>query len=381
MEERLLRDINEETNWALETAQRIYEKEKVVAVRNRSKIPYTAKEGVWDDHTTDINWWTNGFWAGQLWLLYNAFGDESFKKIACDIEDKLDAVLMDYMGMDHDSGFKWLLTSVADFKMTGSARSKNRALLAASDLAGRLNPAGGFIRAWDDDGSGERAGWAIIDCMMNLPLLYWAGEVTNDPRFAQIAIIHADTARRVFIREDGSVAHIAVFDPASGEFKGTMGGQGMAEGSSWTRGQSWALYGFSLSYRHSGKKEYLETAIKVADHIISQINDDYIIPVDFCQDASCEYEDSTAAAIIACGLLELEQYAAGNNAAIYHETAICLLHTLADKRCNWSPEDDELLENCSAAYHDKEHNFPIIYGDYYFTEAVLRLCNKDLFLW
>ena len=370
-----------EKEWAKSVALRIFEKEKIVAKRNKNKIPYTSIKGCFDDKTNQINWWTNGFWAGQLWLLYHAFGEEMFREIAENIETKLDAVLMDFMGMDHDSGFKWLLTSVANYKMTGSQVSKNRALLSASDLAGRINPAGKFIRAWNDDGSGDRAGWAIIDCMMNLPLLYWAGEVTNDPRFEQIAMMHADTAGKAFIREDGSVAHIAVFDPATGDFLKTLGGQGLGEGSSWTRGQSWALYGFSLSYRHTQKQEYLETAIKVADYVLSQIPASGIVPVDFCQDASCTWEDSTAAAIFACGLLELEQYAPEQDAARYHEMALILLHTLEESRCNWSLDADHLLENCSAAYHDEQHNFPIIYGDYYFTEAILKLCNKDLFLW
>ena len=362
--------------WALLTGDFIYKKEIKVAERNENKIPYTAVNGVFDDKSDEITWWTNGFFAGELWMLYKAFGHEKFRKIAEDIEEKLDKNLMDAGGMDHDSGFKWMPTSVENYKITGSEASRNRALLAASDLAGRINLTGGFIRAWNDKGDGSRAGWAIIDCMMNLPLLYWASKETNDPRFVKIAVMHADTAAKAFIRENGSVAHIAVFDAESGEFIKTLGGQGMCEGSSWTRGQGWALYGFALSYRYTNDKKYLDVSKSVADYCISRINDRYIIPVDFDQPENCTWEDSTAAAIISCGLLELADNLPEKEGKKYYETAVKLLKALDRHSLNRSEDADELLENCTAAYHDDNHNFPIIYGDYYFTEAILRLCGK-----
>lgn len=371
-----------ETEWAQETGRRIYEKVCQSAQRCGDKIPYTTKDGVFDDWTDKITWWTNGFFAGQLWLLYHAYGNELFKSRAEAIEDKLDRNLMDYMGMDHDSGFKWLLTAVADYKLTGKEASKNRALLAAGNLAGRMNPAAHLIRAWNDAGTGETAGWAIIDCMMNLPLLYWASEITNDPRFCQTAMLHADTAAQVFIRPDGSSKHIVRFDPETGEILDSLGGQGCGVGSSWTRGQAWALYGFSLSYRHTKKKLYLETAKKSAGYFLSMIPENGLIPVDFCQPQEITWEDSTAAAIAACGLLELEKLTENaEEAAAYHKGAVTLLKTLCNKRCNWNPQEDQLLEKCTAAYHDEKHEFSIIYGDYYFTEGILKLCGKDLFLW
>lgn len=373
--------IIEERKWAEEVAKKICEKVSVTADRNRHKVPYTTVNGEFDDWSDRISWWTNGFFAGQLWQLYNAFGNEIFKEVAEDIENKLDGSLMDYMGMDHDSGFKWLLTAVADYKLTGSAKSKNRALLAASNLAGRFNPKGQFIRAWNDNGDGSTAGWAIIDCMMNLPLLYWAGEQTNDSRFAQIAKLHADTAMKVFIREDGSSNHIVQFNPDTGEVTGTLGGQGIENGSSWTRGQAWALYGFTLSYIHTKDIAYLETAGKVAGYFVSNIPDSGFIPVDFCQKPDCTWEDSTAAAIAACGLLELEKYVGEDEKQKYHDNAIRLLKTLEAYRCNWDKNTDNIVEKCTAAYHDKEHEFSIIYGDYYFTEAIFKLCGKELFMW
>ncbi len=370
-----------ERQWAEETAEKILRKVEVTAERNLHKIPYTTENGVFDDWSDRIWWWTNGFFAGQLWLLYHAFHRESFRTAAEEIEEKLDKNLMDYQGMDHDSGFRYLLTAVADYRETGKEVSKNRGLLAAANLAGRFNLAGGFLRAWNDEGSGEKAGWAIIDCMMNLPLLYWASEQTGDDRFAQIARCHANTAMRTFIREDGSANHIVEFDQRTGAVLRSNGGQGMQEGSSWTRGQAWALYGFGLSYRHTGDPNYLRTAERVAEYLFRQMPEDGLIPVDFCQPAECGWEDCSAAAILSCGFLELEGHLGGERGEACHRAAVHLLRTLAEKRCRFDTETDHIVENCTAAYHDKEHNFALIYADYYFTEAVLRLAGKNLFLW
>ncbi|MBE5921958.1 MAG: glycosyl hydrolase family 88 [Lachnospiraceae bacterium] len=373
--------MKKEQIWASEVAEKIVRKVRVTAQRNQGKVPYTTVDGRFDDWSDRIWWWTNGFFGGQLWLLYNAYGDELFRKSAEEIENKLDGCLMEYSAMDHDNGFKWLLTSVANYKLTGSEKSKNRALLAAGNLSGRYNPAGQFIRAWNDPGNGHNAGWAIIDCMMNLPLLYWASEQTNDPRFAQIAKLHADTAMKVFIREDGSANHIVVFDPATGENLKSLGGQGYGEGSSWTRGQAWALYGFTLSYIHTKEERYLETAKRCAKYFTSQIPESGLIPVDFRQPEECTWEDSTAAAIAACGLLELKKYVDADEQNMCHEAALKMLRALESSRCNWTTDTDNIVEKCTAAYHDKEHEFAIIYGDYYFTEAILKLCEKDIFLW
>ena len=372
---------NKDHDWANAVSEKIYTKMKMSASRSADKIPYLTEGGIFDDQSGRISWWTNGFYAGQLWQLYHAYGDDIFRRAAERIEDKLDANLMDYHGMDHDNGFKWLLTSVADFKLTKNARSKNRGLLAAANLAGRFNPAGRFIRAWNDGGDGTTAGWAIIDCMMNLPLLYWAAEKTNDPRFSQIAKAHADTAIKAFVREDGSVHHIVQFDADTGEIAGTLGGQGKEIGSSWTRGQAWAVYGFVLSYLHSGDGKYLETAKKVAAYFASCIPESGLIPVDFRQDSALDWEDSTAAAIAACGMLEIEKAVPEGEKPFYRQTAMKLLRALEEKRTNWDTGADYILENGSVAYHDEKHNFPIVYGDYFFTEAVFKLCGKELFMW
>lgn len=387
----------EKQSWALSTFEKILAKYPEVIERNRAKVPYTAEQGAFDDHTGDICWWTNGFYGGILWQLYYVSGQNSYRETAETLENKLDTVLMNYRGMDHDSGFRFLPTAVADYRIFGGERSKERGLLAAANLAGRFNPQGNFIRAWNDD-DGARAGWAIIDCMMNLPLLYWASEITHDARFYNIAIRHADTVAENFIRENGSVRHIVEFNPETGAFVQDFGGQGYGQGSSWTRGQAWALYGFTLSYLYTGDAAYLSVAKRVADYFIGQIPQNGLIPVDFDQPAEVTWEDSTAAAIASSGLLLLSQILCGvemlpgnhknPNPHIEKETgermeqaAVRMLQALDEHRCSWDSTQDELLEKCTAAYHDETHEFPIIYGDYYFIEAIFRLCKKELFIW
>lgn len=374
----------EQKKWASETLERLEKKMDQVSDRSADKIPYAAIEGVHDDWSEGnrIGWWTNGFWGGMMWQLYVLTGKEKYREIAGKVEEKLDRNFLNAQMLDHDNGFKWLPTAVADYRVTGDPASRNRGILAADNLAGRFNHAGRFIRAWNDwDDKADRRGWAIIDCMMNLPLLYWAGEETRDPRYTQIATMHADTARKHFLREDGSVNHIVEFDVNTGRMVRSYGGQGYCDGSSWTRGQSWGLYGFTLSYLHTKNPDYLEAAEKIAAYFTAHIPENGLIPVDFCQPADVTLEDSTAAAIAACGLIELSKLAEGQKSAGYLDSAQKLLHTLAEERCNWKEEEDDVLKKCTAAYHQPNPESSIIYGDYYFLEALMKLAGKELFIW
>ncbi|MCC8103351.1 MAG: glycoside hydrolase family 88 protein [Clostridiales bacterium] len=397
--------------WALETLKRVEQKMERVSARSAHKIPYTTRDGVHDDRSDNANiaWWTNGFWGGMMWQLYALTGKTQYRQIAEENEQELDRVLMDYNGLDHDNGFRWLPTAVADYRLTGNPQSRNRGLLAAENLAGRYNCAGKFIRAWNDweGNTDDHRGWAIIDCMMNLPLLYWASEETGDPRFCQIAVNHANTAAEHFIRPDGSVNHIIEFDFEAGGMIKSYGGQGCAVGSSWTRGQAWGLYGFTLSYLHTKDPLYLESGQRIADYFVANIPESGLIPVDFRQPQEVTWEDSTAAAIAACGLIELARAVTEKEAdqgrrqsrdwkenrekgyleredsqgSVYMNTALDLLETLARKRVNWNDQEDDLLTRCTAAYHDAEHEYSIIYGDYYFLEALMKLTGEDLFIW
>ncbi len=365
-----------EQAWAEKTIDAIEKKLYKVAGRSRGIIPYTTDDGRFDDTSkSSICWWTNGFFGGMMWQMYHHTGKELYRELAIDIEEKLDENLMLPWGMDHDSGFKWLPTAAAHCKIDWNEKSFNRGILAAENLAGRFNPQGNFIRAWNDSGDGSRAGTAIIDCMMNLPLLYWASDVTHDPRFSQVATRHADMAMKYFIRENGSAIHIGIFDPNTGEFLRSDGGQGYGVGSSWTRGQAWALYGFTLSALHTGEKKYSDTARKVADNFILQMSerDKMGIPIDFDQPRDCKREDSSAAAIAACGLIEL-----GRLDEKYLEAALSLLEFLVENRLSLDEDKDYLLSNCADSFWSNHEQMTLIYADYFLVEALLKLTGKDL---
>ena len=374
--------------WAEKTAAKFEEKLRAVRVRSADKIPARTVDGVHDDKSDGavynpddgLAWWTNGFWAGLLWQAYKDTGDVAYADIARVSEKKLDAAFESYLGLHHDVGFMWLPSAVADYRLTGDADARRRGLHAANLLAGRFNPAG-FIRAWNDipGSTDDTRGWVIIDSMFNIPLLYWASEETKDPRFKAIAMRHADTVLANFIRADGSVRHIVEFDPETGAFVRDYGGQGYARGSSWTRGQTWGLYGFVMSFRHTGAVRYLAAAQKIAEYFIAHIPADGSMPVDFCQPAQPDWQDDIAAAVAACGLIELAALVPAR-AAEYLTPALTLLRHL-DATADYRPETDGFLRNCSAAYHNPLHNVNYTYGDYFFYEALLKLKGSGIFIW
>ena len=182
-------------------------------------------------------------------------------------------------------------------------------------------------------------------------------------------------------RPDGSVNHIVSFDPETGILLGSLGGQGYGEGSSWTRGQAWGIYGFALSYVHTGKTEYLDTAKRIAHYFISNIPEDGRIPTDFRAPVEPFYEDASAAAIAACGFLELADLVPALEKDLYRKAAVKLLRTLDSRNCDYNPDTDGVLRNCTAAYHDKTHEFHIVYGDYFYLEALLMLKGSDFRMW
>lgn len=374
--------------WIDESLKAFVGKYERVVEKNHGKICYTTDEnGNFDDRSSDsqIGWWTNGFWTGILWQLYNATGNGLFRKEAEELEGSFDRIFLNSQMLDHDNGFRWLPSAVAHYRVEKNEASYNRGLLAADNLCGRFCPTGEFIRAWNPwpgMGDEKHIGWAIIDCMMNLPLLYWASDVTGDPRYRDVAMKHADTAMKNFVRPDGSVVHICCFNPATGELDRTLGGQGYKEGSSWTRGQGWGLYGFTLSYIHTGKEEYLNTAKKIANYFISNIPESGLIPVDFRQPEDVSYEDSSAATIASCGLIELAgKCTDSRDASVYRNAALRMLNALHEKRCDYSDARDNIVTRSTEAYHKEPRETAIIYADYYYLEALLKLKGKELFIW
>ena len=367
--------------WLDGTYQRLTAKISAECDRVGGSVVYIPTDGHYIDlkTPTGLYWWCNGFWPGMLWLTYHATGDEKFRQAAETIEKRLDDAIAGYEGLHHDVGFMWTLSALADYRLTGNKESRKRALHAANLLAGRYNPRVKFLRAWNMD----RAGWTIADTMMNLPLLYWATDEIGDPRFAFIARDHADTCSRVTVREDGSSYHISIMDPNNGEILERRGGQGFAEESSWSRGQSWIVYGYALSYLHTKDKRYLDIAKQAAHYFISNLAvNDWLPLCDFRAPAEPLLYDSTAGAIAACGFLEIAEHVDEYEKPLYRTAALKVLKAMEEHFCNWDNSVDGILEYGSKAYHDEtERHVSIIYGDYFFTEAIMRLKDKGFPIW
>ena len=194
---------------------------------------------------------------------------------------------------------------------------------------------------------------------------------------------HADTALREILRPDGSSNHIVAFDRESGEVTKKPGGQGYGEGSSGTGGRAGAIYGMALSYRHTGKQEYLDASKRTAHYFLANAAlTDYDVVIDFRAPAEPVYYDNTAAACAACGLLELSEHVPELEKPLYVKSAVKLLQRLTERFCNWKTEEDGITTKGSARYdRASDREVPIIYGDYFLAEGILRLLGKDFLIW
>lgn len=371
--------------WIDETWNRVDAKLSRVAVKSREKIPYTTVNGEHDNKLeTDPAWWTNGFWGGMMWLMYKGTGNEEYKKTAEHAEELMDKAFEDVAGLHHDVGFMWHLMSGANYRLTGNKKSYNRELIAAALLASRYNPDGRFIRAWNADNA---VGWSIIDCMMNIPLLYRAAEEIGAPRYKKIAMNHADMAVRDHVRADGSVNHIVEHDVDTGAVVRTLGGQGYGEGSCWSRGLAWAVYGMVLSYVHTKKQDYLDAAKRCANFFIASCaRTGYKAEADFMSPTEPVYYDSTAGVCAACGILEIAKCVSESESEMYTEAAINILKATDKNFCDYSDREDALVLMGSERYPHGEDDMkcvhiPIIYADFFYVEALLKLKGDDFLIW
>ena len=373
----------ENSEWISKTWEKVEGKLSKTAIKSRNKLPYTTVNGIHDDkNETDPAWWTNGFWGGMMWLMYEMTKKEDYRITAEKSEELLDKALFDYKSLHHDVGFMWHLTSVANYRLTGSEKSMNRGLFAAASLASRYNIDGKFIRAWNENGV---EGWSIIDCLMNVPLLYWATDEIEDDRFKKIAMAHTDMAMRDHLRDDGSVNHIAEHDLSTGECVKVYGGQGYKEGSCWSRGLAWAVYGFTLGYIHTKKAEYLDSAKKAANYfILNCAKDGYKTVVDFTAPPEPVYYDSTAGVCTACGLLRLAEFVTEQESKMYTEAAINILKATDENFCDYTDKEDALVLMGTERYpieNMKGVHIPIIYGDFFFIEALSILKGSKFLIW
>ncbi|MBB4685673.1 glycoside hydrolase family 88 protein [Amycolatopsis jiangsuensis] len=325
-------------------------------------------------HTGD---WVGGFWPGTLWMAYLHTGDEQFRALALTSAEKLAPRRSDTS--THDLGFLFSPSWVTAWRITGDAKWRDGAIEAASSLVQRYNPRGHFIRAWGALPDPKDAGRIIMDTIMNLDLLDFATRQTGDSRYRDIAVEHAKTAQRVFVRPDGSTPHVFDFDPATGKEIGPGTVQGYSAQSCWSRGQSWGIYGFTTMYRRTGEASFLTTACRLADFALRALPPDSVPVWDYlAPQAPYDVKDASAGVVMACGLIDL---AGATRQPRYREAGLRILSATA-RTCltTTSTRAQAVVARCTRNRPSEDGvEISLPYADYYLLEGILRVLKpKEL---
>ena len=325
--------------------------------------------------------WGNGFWSGILWHAYELTGNEKYKNVILSQIPSWTKRIEEKIGVNHhDMGFLYSLSCVAAYKLTGNEEAKAAAIKAADHLCTRYQEKGQFIQAWGnvDDPKSYRL---IVDCLLNIPLLYWASEVTGNPRYEEIAWNHFNSTVEVCCRADASTYHTYYFDPKTGEPLEGKTHQGAFDDSAWARGQTWGIYGPMLTYVYKKSDKALQVSKATTNYFLNNLPADYIAYWDLCfKDGSTEPRDTSSNAICLCGMLELIKHMDESDPLreIYINASKRLMNALIDNISASVPESNGLLLHQTYALPQgigiDEHN---IWGDYFYFEALHRMLNPD----
>lgn len=321
--------------------------------------------------------WTNGFWTGLLWLAYEASGSEAYRAAAeATLPSYTDRIERRIVVDHHDLGFLYTLSCSAANQLTGNDEARNTGIAAAELLLGRFDDTSGVIQAWGDFNDPAQRGRMIIDCNLNLPLLWWASAQTGDARFAAAANRHIAQAARHLVRPDFSTFHTFYMDTETGDPRFGSTHQGFSDDSAWARGQAWGIYGFALAFRHTGDPAYLTLAANLADYFLARLPEDGICYWDLIFTEGSEPRDSSAAAIAACGLLELAAMLplTATKRDDYGRAAAQMLIALDNGYLAPAAGSNGLLDH--AVYHWPNKvgvDECCIWGDYFYLEGLVRL--------
>lgn len=344
------------------------------------RIPSTYKDGEIVYVPTDD--WVSGFFAGTLWYMYELTGDETWAEHARRHTEVLDSI--QYLTWHHDVGFMIYDSYGNGLRLKDIPGYKDVCITTAKSLSTRFRPGAGIIQSWNvDRGWQAERGWTcpvIIDNMMNLELLFKATEFSGDSTYAKIAISHADKTMENHFRPDYSCYHVVDYDPETGEVLHRCTAQGYADESAWARGQSWALYGYTVAYRFTGDEKYLRHAENVAGFIFNDPNmpEDLVPYWDFdAPDIPDAYRDVSSAAINASALYELS-HLTGN--ASYKEKADRIIESLstpAYRAAQGTNGGFILMHSVGSIPHGSSIDVPLNYADYYLLEALIRKRNME----
>lgn len=326
--------------------------------------------------------WVQGFWTGVLWNAYEMSGDADYKELALSHVDSFYKRINEKLGVDnHDMGFLYSPSCVAAYKLFGNDQAKEAALMAADNLLTRYHADAGFIQAWGTVGDPTEYR-LIIDCMMNMPLLFWASEVTGDEKYADAAEKHIISTISTIYREDGSTYHTYYFDPETKLPSHGATKQGFSDDSTWSRGQSWAMYGPVLAYSYNPDERYLPAFKAAADCFISNLPSDNVPYWDFVKNGvEGEPRDASAAAVAVCALLEGARYLDDTDPdkARYTAAARRIMESLIDGYTAFdiSGANGILIGVTQNRMTEKGVEEMTPYGDYYFIEALHRFLDPE----
>ncbi len=353
---------------------------KVDTVSTETNIPRSIANGKKDWKYVSIKDWTSGFWPGVLWYGYEYSHDAKLKAAAGKFSEELKPLAF-RPALDHDLGFQINCSYGNGYRLTKNKAYKKVLLAAADTLATLFNPKVGTILSWPVEVKNLGAHNTIMDNMMNLELLFWAAKNGGGKRLYNMAVSHANKTMQNQFREDYSCYHVVLYDSITGKVIRKMTHQGYADYSMWARGQSWAIYGFTMCYRETKDPKYLDFAQKVASIYLKRLPDDLIPYWDF-DDKSIPNtpKDVSAAAITASALLELSGYVKdAEKAAYYKDKAVEMLKAIsAEKNLSGDVNNAILLHSTGHKPHKTEVDASIIYADYYYMEGLLRLKKMGL---
>lgn len=323
--------------------------------------------------------WCDGFWPGILWMDYQNTKDEAVRKAAEGYTESLKGIAYRPC-YDHDIGFLMFCSYGKGYEVNHSQEYKDVILASADSLATLFNPIVGTILSWPREVKPRN--WphnTIMDNMMNLDMMFWAAKNGGNKLLYDLAVTHAKTTMKNHFRPDGSCYHVAVYDTINGDLIKGVTHQGYADHSMWARGQSWAIYGYTMVYRYTHNRVFLDFAQKVTDIYIKRLKEtsDDLVPLWDMDDPrgvkGGAPKDASAACVVADALLELQQYVGGEKGEEYKLFALQSLAQLSTDRYQSGKKNVAFLMH-STGHHPagSEIDASIIYADYYYLEALMR---------
>ena len=339
------------------------------------------KQKGWNCRKATPEEWCDGSWPGILWMDYQNTKDEAVRKAAEGYTESLKGIAYRPC-CDHDIGFLMFCSYGKGYEVNHSQEYKNVILASADSLATLFNPIVGTILSWPREVKPRN--WphnTIMDNMMNLDMMLWAAKNVGNKLLYDLAVTHAKTTMQNHFRPDGSCYHVAVYDTISGDFVKGVTHQGYSDDSMWSRGQSWAIYGYTMVFRYTHNRMFLDFAQKVTDIYIKRLKEtsDDFIPLWDMDDSRGTMEapkDVSAACVVADALLELQQYVGGEKGEEYKQFALQTLAQLSTSKYQSGKKNVAFLMH-STGHHPagSEIDASIIYADYYYLEALNRLKN------